>query len=224
MAGTGARPPWRVPGFGRRAEAMPEPELVEQYPAAAYAQHDLAPGDDRIRAKIADVIKSRVRPVAPMAPAQHAPLTRGRGRGPDPLVFNPARSPIKAEPPLTAAHKTAAAAATAAVMPMTAPVAAQPRYADAWAAQDENIFDDSYDAYDAYDPAPDQSYRDMPAAPRYDAGQDDDDIYAYEADQDHAPEAQPMQIPVAQPRYVVQHAPRKPVQPSTRARFCPTPP
>jgi S-DNA-T family DNA segregation ATPase FtsK/SpoIIIE len=206
----------RVPGFGRRAEAMPEPELVENYPASAYADFDLAPGDDRIRAKIADVIKSRVRPVPPMAPAQHAPLTRGRGRGPDPLVFNPTRTALKAEPPLTAAHKTAVAAPAAAVMPAMPPVAAPATSSNAWAAQDENIFDDSYDAYQGYDLAQDHDDLDAPAAQMDD--HDDYDSYAYQADHDDALPPAPMQIPVAQPRTVVQHPPRKPVQPSTRAR------
>jgi S-DNA-T family DNA segregation ATPase FtsK/SpoIIIE len=212
----------RVPGFGRRAEAMPEPELVEQYPATAYAQHDLAPGDDRIRAKIADVIKSRVRPVPPLAPAQHAPLTRGRGRGPDPLVFNPARTPLKAEPPLTAAHKDVVAAAATAAMAPVAAIAAAPAlsvsasqtqpYTHAYAANahdgpDANIFDDIYDPAD----------EDM-LDPAQDMDQDDYDAYAYQADSAYAAQPDPMPIPVAQPRSVVQHPPRKPVQPSTRAR------
>ncbi|MEH6749179.1 MAG: DNA translocase FtsK [Paracoccaceae bacterium] len=198
----------RVPGFGRRVEAMPEPELVEQYPAAAFAQHDLAPGDDRIRAKIADVIKSRVRPVPPMAPAQHAPLTRGRGRGPDPLVFNPTRTAIKAEPPLTAAHKgVVAAAASAAMTPVASIAAAATPVAYAAGSHDDNIFDDSYD--NAYDAPFDQVD---------DADQDDYDAFAYQADQPYTLQPEPMQIPVAQPRSMVQHPPRKPVQPSTRAK------
>ncbi|MFD1194980.1 DNA translocase FtsK 4TM domain-containing protein [Seohaeicola saemankumensis] len=196
----------RVPGFGRRAEAMPLPELVETYPSMEHEPHDLMPGDDRIRAKIADVIKSRVRPVAPMAPAQHAPLTRGRGRGPDPLVLNPARpTGLKAEPPLTAAHKSAvAASATVAVG-----TAAMMQAPAAWSQEAEdhkaNIFDDAYD-------------------PAHDAGFDaveesDDESWAFQAYQaEGQPAPQPMPIPVAQPRTVVQHPPRKSVQPSTRAR------
>jgi S-DNA-T family DNA segregation ATPase FtsK/SpoIIIE len=161
----------RVPGFGRRADPLPAPELVERHPGQIYAQHDLPPGDDRIRAKIADVIKSRVRPIAPNAPAQHAPLTRGRGRGPDPLLIAPQRSaPVKAEPPLTAAHRGAAAAAAAAVMaPASAMAATVAQAATPRAAmeprmrmpqpspapypaprRDENIFDDAFDAHDDY--------------------------------------------------------------------------
>ena len=207
----------RVPGFGRRADAMPEPELVAQYPADAYAQYDLAPGDDRIRAKIADVIKSRVRPVPPMAPAQHAPLTRGRGRGPDPLVFNPTRKPLKAEPPLTAAHKgVVAAAASAAMSPVAAASAASTPFAHvapshAAMSQDDNIFDDAYDP--DFDPAYDTPYDQMDGA-----YPDEYDASAYQAETEFVAQPDPMQIPVAQPRSVVQHPPRKPVQPSTRAK------
>ena len=196
----------RVPGFGRRAEAMPEPELVETYPSAYDEAHDMMPGDDRIRAKIADVIKSRVRPVAPLAPAQHAPLTRGRGRGPDPLVFNPARPVgLKAEPPLTAAHKGAVAAVSA----VAAGAAATMQAPAAWSHDsddlEQNIFNDAYDpnmdaGFDAMDDADDDSWQ----------------VQTYQAEPMPAP--QPMPIPVAQPRSVVQHPPRKPVQPSTRAR------
>jgi len=199
----------RVPGFGRRAEAMPEPELVERYPTDIYAQHDLAPGDDRIRAKIADVIKSRVRPVAPTASAQHAPLTRGRGRGPDPLVFNPTRgAALKAEPPLTAAHRTAVAATATVASRMIAPllpVALSASQASDLGSEsyDGNIFDDAYDPSDEV--AVDLSEQDDPY--NYDA-------YDYPAE----PQVAPMQIPVAQPRSVVQNPPRKPLQPSNRAK------
>ena len=212
----------RVPVLGRRVEAMPEPELVEQYPASVYDAHDLAPGDDRIRAKIADVIKSRVRPVPPMAQAQHAPLTRGRGRGPDPLVFNPARTALKAEPPLTAAHKAAVSAATSMMAPVAAPsfagqtdtAPAQVYDAPYDASYDEpydNIFDDRSDA--DYDAGYDATY-----APEQDIASDDHDAYGYHADAQTQPQTPPMQIPVAQPRSVVQHPPRKPVQPSSRAK------
>ncbi len=216
----------RVPGLGRKSAGMPEPELVEQYPAAAYAAHDLAPGDDRIRARIADVIKSRVRPVPPMAQVQHAPLTRGRGRGPDPLVFNPAARPatLKAEPPLTAAHKPAVAAMAemaASALPVAAAGAASVSTthasgyiagADFAALPDDdaiNIFDDAYDpVYDVSDHTAfdgDEGAADMAEA-----------AFEYRADPRPAPA--PMHIPVASPRAVVQHPPRKPVQPSARAK------
>ncbi|MEE4187917.1 MAG: DNA translocase FtsK, partial [Roseobacter sp.] len=86
----------RMPGLVRRPETMPEPELVEP---AEMADFDQAPGEDRIKARIADVIKSRVRSSTAVHVPATAPLTRGRGRGPDPLVLD--TSPVRAEPPLT---------------------------------------------------------------------------------------------------------------------------
>ncbi|WP_227269942.1 DNA translocase FtsK [Roseobacter weihaiensis] len=87
----------RMPGLIRRPDAMPEPELVEQPDDAGFVE---APGEERIKARIADVIKSRMRSGTAIHTPVTAPLTRGRGRGPDPLVLDTA--PGRAEPPLTA--------------------------------------------------------------------------------------------------------------------------
>jgi S-DNA-T family DNA segregation ATPase FtsK/SpoIIIE len=97
----------RVPGLIRRPDPMPEPELIE--PELAEDCND-APGGDRIKAKIADVIRNRT--VA--APEVAAPLTKGRGRGPAALVFDPSHRPaapqpqkgLPPEPPLTASRAT----------------------------------------------------------------------------------------------------------------------
>ena len=90
----------RMPGLIKRPEAMPEPELVEP------EQHvviDEPPGEDRIKSKIADVIKSRVRSTTALHTPQTAPLTRGRGRGPDPLLLDTTSraARLRPEPPLT---------------------------------------------------------------------------------------------------------------------------
>ncbi len=96
----------RMPALIKRAEPtvepMPEPELVEQVPTADVPD---MPGDDRIKAKIADVIKSRVRQQPSLRVESVAPLTKGRGRGPDPLVLNtaPAMNGLPPEPMLQAA-------------------------------------------------------------------------------------------------------------------------
>ncbi|WP_137701047.1 DNA translocase FtsK [Marimonas lutisalis] len=92
----------RATNLIRRPEPMPEPELVE--PEPDYSAAPEAPGDDRIKAKIADVIKSRVRQNPAVQSEAHAPLTKGRGRGPDPLILNtgPAATDLPPEPPLTA--------------------------------------------------------------------------------------------------------------------------
>ncbi|WP_375229660.1 DNA translocase FtsK [Roseobacter sp. S98] len=87
----------RMPGLVRRPELLPEPELVDPEDFDGEAE---APGEDRIRARIADVIKSRVRSGSAVHTPKTAPLTRGRGRGPDPLVLD--TSGARAEPPLTA--------------------------------------------------------------------------------------------------------------------------
>jgi len=91
----------RVPNLIKRVEPMPEPELVE--PTLVADIQDM-PGDDRIKAKIADVIRSRGQQVASEPIEDTAPLTKGRGRGPDPLVLEsaPHHVELPPEPPLTA--------------------------------------------------------------------------------------------------------------------------
>ncbi|MGX9352861.1 DNA translocase FtsK [Shimia sp. W99] len=106
------KPRLRMPSLIKRAEPapepMPEPELVENI---FVDEIDDAPGEDRIKAKIADVVRSRARRGAPVAPPDlhpDKPLTRGRGRGPDPLVLEEQPHPehahveLRPEPPLTA--------------------------------------------------------------------------------------------------------------------------
>ncbi|WP_300010990.1 DNA translocase FtsK [uncultured Roseobacter sp.] len=89
----------RMPGLIKRPDIMPEPELVE---SDMVMDVDDAPGEDRIRARIADVIKSRARTSLAVQTPTTAPLTKGRGRGPDPLLLN--TDGARAEPPLTASQ------------------------------------------------------------------------------------------------------------------------
>jgi S-DNA-T family DNA segregation ATPase FtsK/SpoIIIE len=93
----------RMPALIKRPDVMPEPELVENYSDAVV---DEGPGEDRIKSKIAEVIKSRVRTGNAIHTPTTAPLTKGRGRGPDPLVLG-AKAPaeLRAEPPLTGATR-----------------------------------------------------------------------------------------------------------------------
>ncbi|APE44845.1 cell division protein FtsK [Sulfitobacter alexandrii] len=189
----------RMPGLIKRPEQMPEPELVETWPDVVVEEEE--PGSDRIKSKIADVIKNRVRSTKAVHTPVTAPLTRGRGRGPDPLVLNtapaahlPPEPPltggptVRAEPPLTAAARSAAPVSPA-------PVAAPAPVAEAPMAQDDDLIeDDSYDyGHDGYD-------ADADALPLRQA----------------APEAP--SIPMAEPRRVVQQPVRKPVQPSKKAQ------
>ena len=147
----------KMPSLMRRAD--PEPELVETYPHGELPE--TLPGDDRVRAKIADAIKSRVRQNPAMTSAVAAPLTKGRGRGPDPLIFKPSAG-LPPEPPVTAR----AAAPLRAEPPVTAPkmAAYQPQpeispYDD----ESENIFDDMTDWDDYGDDT--QAYAAVPPAP-----------------------------------------------------------
>ena len=92
----------RMPSLIRRAEPLPEPELVEQHSSV---ELDDLPGDDRIASKIADAVRERRAADLPPDQDPNLPLTKGRGRRPDPLVFNP-QSPLDGlppEPPMTAA-------------------------------------------------------------------------------------------------------------------------
>ena len=101
----------KMPALVKRIDTMPEPELVEDW---SEVEIDQAPSDDRIRSKIADVIKNRVRTANAVHTPVTAPLTRGRGRGPDALVLDATpRSHLREEPPLTGAAR--------AEPPLTAP-------------------------------------------------------------------------------------------------------
>ena len=128
----------RMPTLIKRPDTMPEPELVEAYSEVVI---DETPGEDRIKSKIADVIKNRVRSTTALHTPTTAPLTKGRGRGPDPLVLNtapvaemppepPLTASLRAEPPLTAAVQpqmlVQVPAPTATPEPVVAQVAADP--------------------------------------------------------------------------------------------------
>lgn len=89
----------RMPKLIKRQETLPEPELVE----TTFSAEASAPGEDRIRSRIADAIKNRVMPGT--APAEEEkPLTKGLGRGPDALVLDgdePLAPHERVEPRLT---------------------------------------------------------------------------------------------------------------------------
>ncbi|WP_120499361.1 DNA translocase FtsK [Roseovarius sp. EL26] len=192
-----------MPSLMRRSDPLPEPELVENQMTADPELMD-GPGDDRIRAKISNVIKSRVRQSPAMRAESVAPLTKGRGRGPDPLILDTTRRQamteeppltathgIPAEPPLTAAHMTPDAMAAAASL--------QPIEQAAEYQIESDVFEAPMDL-DVVDEA---------------------DINAAMMTPDNAMQAVPQpastRIPEPEPRGVVQHTPRKTVQPSTRA-------
>jgi len=74
----------RVPGLMKR-QPLPEPELVEATPAPHI--EDYEGGEERIKAKIADVIKARVRQTPALEIGRAEPQVT-RNRGPQPLVLN----------------------------------------------------------------------------------------------------------------------------------------
>ncbi|UOA25576.1 DNA translocase FtsK [Pseudosulfitobacter sp. DSM 107133] len=210
----------RMPGLIKRPdvypeEEMPEPELIESY---STAEVDEGPGDDRIRAKIADVIKSRVRQAPVLQAEKSMPLTGGLGqdRRPKPLVLNTARpAELPAEPPLTAA--AVATPAMRAEPPLTASRAAPDYFSKPVAAP---VVTPVRAPVAMQTPAPAPAPEPMAYA-EPDAYEDQ----YLEADEDevealalHQPEPQAPVIPVAEPRKVVQQPARKIVQPSKQAR------
>ncbi len=80
-----------MPILKKRVEPLPEPELVEFTSTATVPS---AFGEDRIKSRISEVIRSRHQPSVQTAIEEERPLTKGRGRGPDALVLN-------SEPPLS---------------------------------------------------------------------------------------------------------------------------
>ncbi|WP_377192533.1 DNA translocase FtsK [Ruegeria meonggei] len=93
----------RIPDLIRRPEPMPEPELIDCEPVSGF---DEMPGEDRIRSKISAAVRSRKVATGEMTPEPNPdlPLTKGRGRGPDPLILNSgAADDLPPEPPVTSA-------------------------------------------------------------------------------------------------------------------------
>lgn len=182
----------RLPTLIKRAEPaheeMPEPELVENLFAEEF---DERPEEARISAKIADVMRSRARRGAPVAPPElhkDKPLTKGRGRGPDPLVLDVEQPTFVAPPEPEVA---VAIAGLRAEPPLSSgqPIAPQPEPSLDVVAED---LDDPAISEFEIEPEPD-----MPPQPGA------------------APIAP---IPVAEPKKVVQPRQNKVVHPSSRAQ------
>ena len=182
----------RMPSLIRRPEPMPEPELVEPEPIADIA--DEMPGGDRIRAKIADAIRTRRVEAQPMAEPEtdpDLPLTKGRGRKPDPLVLNPkpAVTEPRPEPPVTRAQ--------VAELPPEPPVVAAPL---------------GEPPLTAATPRTDPALRVPPTLAPPPEPMASEPLPLTEPEKEAAP------IPVAEPRKVVQNPPRKAPAPSRRAQ------
>ncbi len=101
----------RMPSLIRRSDPLPEPELIEVEPDDT--DHAM-PADDRISARIADVIRSRRQAELPPEPDPNLPLTKGRGRRPDPLLLDTSgRAVLPPEPPVVARAPATSASAPA---------------------------------------------------------------------------------------------------------------
>ena len=230
----------RMPQIMRRmAEPDLEPELVE--PVLSYAA-DLTdmPSDERIRARISDVIRSRARhPVPEHSLPNTAAIQRreppvARLRGPVPLIADtrrPMPHPAKAEPPVVASAVVAAAVVAPplvgpAVAAMQAVRGAVPSFATTRvqvppsrvvpapvAPVQTHVWDDADDQTDwAADAA---------LAPDEDWNRDDDwhPDNRYEPDYDPTPVASPPRVALGgeSRRTVVQAPVKKTAAPSQRA-------
>ncbi len=205
----------RMPHLMRRT-ADPLPELVE--PQAPDYSDDLAPDDDRIKARISDAIRARLRSgpalnlvSAAAQPRREPPVARSltqRLRGPQPLLADtrkPAPSMtslgLPPEPPLTASR---AAAAFAPPTPPQAPTAIlpsqTPQQPQVWP-NDENLFT-----------------AEPPALPEY----TDRDDHDWQPDDSFEPDYDPTPLPPRPPmpearKPVVQHIVKKQLAPSRQA-------
>jgi S-DNA-T family DNA segregation ATPase FtsK/SpoIIIE len=188
----------RMPNLMRRL-ADPEPELVE--PQHLNFADDMQPDEDRIRARISDVIKSRIRnPGGPVSAVQAAVQRREPAlrRGPQPMIFKPEPRAAMALPPEPPVFAQAAPAMAAAIPPLGAalrgvdmPTAMPQHQIEPDWPQAENMFrgDDAEDwADDIDDMEPDYDLTPIPRAPV-----------------------------VADRRAVVQHGIKKPTAPSRQA-------
>ncbi|MBP9184518.1 MAG: DNA translocase FtsK 4TM domain-containing protein, partial [Fuscovulum sp.] len=178
-----------------RRVVEPEPELIEP-PLSGAAMEAVLPPEDRIKARISDVIRSRARGVGPalitsgMTPVQAAVAARRmeppvmRPRGPVPLMADTRPGTL---PPGAALPQAAEAAPQPRAIPAPPPL--QPA---------DNMFTAEDEAWDDTDTG----------------WQADEDA---EADFDPTPLAAP-RVPLAADRRPVVQAPvKKAVQPSTRA-------
>ncbi|MBO9406925.1 DNA translocase FtsK 4TM domain-containing protein [Shimia sp. R9_1] len=187
------KPRLRIPGLIKRAEPtpedLPEQELVENLFAEDFGER---PEEARISAKIADVMRSRARRGVPVAPPElhkDKPLTKGRGRGPDPLLLG------DNEPTLTAVPEPEVVAAPLAGLRAEPPLSMQQPA--------------------SHNPEPSVVASEAQLEESTVAGFE---IVSDASAATPAPVAPIAPIPVAEPKKVVQPRQNKVVQPSTRAQ------
>ena len=192
----------RVPGLVKRPEPveMPEPELVEPQPVAHHVEEGI-PGQDRIKEKIADVVKSRLRNRQPVY-AQDLDMARDATPQQAPVQQQAVMAPavetgLRAEPPLTAKPMMQ--------QPQVQTPTAQPA---SMAAQPQ---------MQVATPEPIQTQTlDIPMAPV-----EEEPVVEQYVPETVAPQIPVQrtasQVPVSEPKKVVQHT-RKATKPSARAK------
>ena len=186
----------RMPGLMRRL-SDPEPELVE--PMQPDYDDGQRPDEDRIRARISDAIKSRIRnPGGPVNVVQAAVQRREPAlrRGPQPLIadLTPMPRPVPVEPPMMPPVMAAM------TVPASAPVMAAPA-----------VLTRASDSL-PQEPEMDEDWEDGENMFRADGWMPEVED---EADDDYAPApARPL---TADRRPVVQHVAKKPSTPSRQA-------
>jgi len=215
----------RATNLIRRAEPveMPEPELVDLAPVAHV--DDDVPGDERIAQKIANAVRIRRAQHEPPQPDPNLPLTKGRGKRPEPLIFNaPAQQASHvAEPPLSA-HPEEMTTPPQAPAPIPQALA-HPVAETMVEPQAPDVFLSDQVPTEDLPEAPPTALPDAPVSTVQDAAPDTGGAelprvpITPRADPKTAAAMAPMDIPVAEPRKAVVEQPqRKPVQPSTRAK------
>ncbi|TNJ46263.1 DNA translocase FtsK [Phaeobacter sp. B1627] len=216
---------------------MPEPELIDPEPLEFVPD---TPGDDRIAQKIANAVRIRRTQSEPLRPEADLPLTKGRGKRAEPLIFNPGAGEVSlggdpqlSDPATATAIPTAIPTAPTlhtSLHEVTPPVAAPPVASHTAAMDIASALPDAYWVDEvATEDLPDDPATSAITPYAASAGMESDHPDEGDIRPDLAaprvqitPRAEvrpPMEIPVAEPRKAVVEQPqRKPVQPSTRAR------
>ena len=204
---------------------MPEPELIDDEPSVSVFE---GAGDERIAQKIQNAVRiRRAQTEAPQPIPDHS-LTKGRGRRPEPLIFNPTQGHAHMAEPMLSATPTATAIPAAPSIPQApaanveaptaAPISAAPQaFVDEVPTEDLPMQREHSARFVEEDDAEDDYGYNAFGAEDEDI---EDDIQPSRLTITPRAETQPaMHIPVAEPRKAVVEQPvRKPIQPSTRAK------
>ncbi len=233
-------------GFLARMRRAAAPDHAQDLTAEEAAYMATLHPEDRIKARISDVIRSRTRSGAPIglptanmsaitaAIARREPVMRGARVMPPvistaaqmvPSMDLPAEPPLVAQPRMAAVTPPLSATRATRVQPAAQPaprMAVQPPAPQQWA---EDLVDDLDDGDDlAYGDHQERydahGYAEEPsftAAQSLAAEDDWSQDDDFEPDYDAVPVSAAARIPMPDPKRVVQHSAKKPIAPSSRA-------